>query len=330
MVRRVRETLHPAWYHGHGEKPPFFEGWYFKIVDATEQHRFAFIPGIILSGEQPHAFVQVLNGTTGATTYHEFPTELFWAAENRFDVHIGPNRFATDTLSLLIDSAEQRLSGVLRFGGMVPWPVRPWAPGIMGWYAWVPLMECYHGVLSLDHNIYGELTIDSETIDFTGGRGYMEKDWGQSFPSAYVWMQSNHFGEAGTSFTGSIAMIPWVRQAFRGFIVGLWHEGQLYRFATYTGAQTEQLAVHDHTVQWVISDKHHRLQIVATRDESSKSGFLKGPDTQEMGKRIAEAMTARINIDLRERRSGRVIFAGNGQHAGLEVYNVEEGLIEAS
>ena len=24
----------------------------------------------------------------------------------------------------------------------------------MGWYAWVPFMECYHGVLSLDHTIY--------------------------------------------------------------------------------------------------------------------------------------------------------------------------------
>ncbi|MCW5857485.1 MAG: hypothetical protein KIS63_04285 [Caldilineales bacterium] len=27
----------------------------------------------------------------------------------------------------------------------------------------------------------------------------MEKDWGQSFPAAWVWMQTNHFGAAGTS-----------------------------------------------------------------------------------------------------------------------------------
>ncbi|MCK7537696.1 MAG: tocopherol cyclase family protein [Marinilabiliales bacterium] len=33
----------------------------------------------------------------------------------------------------------------------------------------------------------------AKMADFSGGRGYIEKDWGHSFPSAYVWMQSNHF-----------------------------------------------------------------------------------------------------------------------------------------
>ncbi|MEZ4893124.1 MAG: tocopherol cyclase family protein [Saprospiraceae bacterium] len=37
------------------------------------------------------------------------------------------------------------------------------------------------------------LTINGEELDFTGGKGYMEKDWGRSFPSAYFWMQTNHF-----------------------------------------------------------------------------------------------------------------------------------------
>jgi hypothetical protein len=51
----------------------------------------------------------------------------------------------------------------------------------MGPYAFVPFMECYHGILSMDHKINGQLIIHDEIIDFTGGKGYMEKDWGQSF-----------------------------------------------------------------------------------------------------------------------------------------------------
>ncbi|WP_243392439.1 MULTISPECIES: tocopherol cyclase family protein [unclassified Mesotoga] len=30
-------------------------------------------------------------------------------------------------------------------------------------------------------------------IDLTGGKGYIEKDWGRSLPDAWIWMQSNNF-----------------------------------------------------------------------------------------------------------------------------------------
>ena len=89
---------------------------------------------------------------------------------------------------------------------------------------------------------------NAESINFTGGRGYIEKDWGQSFPAGYVWFQSNHFDIAGTSLTASIAVIPWLGSAFRGFIVGLWHQDKLYRFATYTGAKTKTLTITDDQV----------------------------------------------------------------------------------
>lgn len=324
MGRFFRETLHPSWYHGRGKRPPFFEGWYFKVIDATEQHRYAFIPGIFLSRKRPHAFVQVLNGVTGAVHFHEFPADYFWAADDRFEAHVGSNRFTADTLSLFIDRPEQRLVGTLRFGGQTPWPVTLAAPGIMGWYAWVPLMECYHGVVSLDHAIYGALEIDGEEIDFSGGRGYIEKDWGRSFPAAWIWMQSNHFGAPGVSLTGSIAIIPWVRQAFPGFIAGLWHEQRLYRFATYTGAKTEALTVTADHVHWVMANGRHRLEIFAQREEGGATGLLKGPDTVEMGKRVAETLTAVVNVQLSEVGSRRVIFAGNGRNAGLEVQNAAE------
>ncbi len=74
----IFDTLHPDIYHGRGKKAPFFEGWYFKLVSADQQQRYAIIPGVILSGE-PHAFVQVLNGVTGKAHYFEFPLQAFRA-----------------------------------------------------------------------------------------------------------------------------------------------------------------------------------------------------------------------------------------------------------
>lgn len=322
MFRRLRTTMNPAWYQGVGRERPYFEGWYFKLIDAATQQRYAIIPGLFKSGD-PHAFIQVLDGQTGTAHYHRFAPEMFWAAENRFEVRIGGNRFAADGLTLALDTPEQTLRGDVRLGGLRPWPVTPAAPGIMGWYAWVPTMECYHGVVSLDHALHGVLEMDGRTVDFGGGRGYIEKDWGQSFPQAWVWMQTNHFEQPGVCLTGSIAIIPWRRASFNGFIAGLWVDGRLYRFATYTGAKVADLVVTDDAVEWVLRDKTRRLSILARRGAASKYGLLKGPTTVEMGKRVEETLTATVAVRLSELADGRVreVFAGEGACAGLEVHN---------
>ncbi len=327
MLRFLRNTLHPARYHGrlHNQRPPFFEGWYFKVIDATERHRFAFIPGIFWSGRS-HSFVQVNDGEQAKAHYHDHPVEAFWAADDRFEVHVGPNRFTHNEMTLMIDRPDQQVTGTLRFGGLSPWPVTLTAPGIMGWYAWVPFMECYHGVLSLDHTIYGALTIDGQEIDFSGGRGYIEKDWGRNFPEAWIWLQTNHFEQPGTSLTASIAIIPWGPTAFPGFIIGLWHAERLYRFATYTGAKTQRLHVTEHTIEWVVGNRDHRLEMFITQGEGSTFGLLKGPDTFEMGKRVAESLSATAHVRLTD-RAGRVLFEGTGRNAGLEVHEVEARLL---
>lgn len=314
----IERALHPEWYHGHQARPPFFEGWYFKLIDASEQRRYAFIPGIFLgkARETSHAFVQVLDGMTGQATYHQYPAEAFQAAEGAFDVRVGPNRFTLERVSLQTESPECTVTGEVSFTGLTPWPVTLASPGIMGWYAWVPRMECYHGVLSLDHEIHGTLIVDGQPIDFTGGRGYIEKDWGRSFPAAWIWLQTNHFERPGTSLTASVAVIPWLGSTFRGFIVGLWHEGALYRFATYTGARVERLAIGEDRVDWVIRDRRHRLEMLGRR---TQTGELRGPTGLDMGGRVPESLQATVEVRLSAIAGGDVIFAGTGRNGGLEV-----------
>lgn len=68
MLRYLRGVLHPEIYHGFGRKTPFFEGWYFKLVDAARQRRMAIIPGVFMAegdARGNHAFVQVLDGMGG-------------------------------------------------------------------------------------------------------------------------------------------------------------------------------------------------------------------------------------------------------------------------
>ena len=48
----------------------------------------------------------------------------------------------------------------------------------MGWYRFVPFMECFHGVVSLNHELEGDFLIENQVFSFDGGKGYIEKDWG--------------------------------------------------------------------------------------------------------------------------------------------------------
>ena len=322
------KTLHPSWYHGHDEKPPFFEGWYYKLVDATGEATLAVIPGIILNHDpaKAHAFVQVVDGTTGRATYHRYPQTLFWASRSAFDIRIGPNRFNHRFLELDLGNGQESIRGRVRFKDLTPWPVTLASPGAMGWYAWAPFMETYHGVLSLDHQLEGELDVGYDSPGFDGGRGYIEKDWGSAFPSAYIWMQSNHFETAGTSLTASIAHIPWLRGSFPGFTIGFLHQGRLHRFATYTGAETERLEVTPTHITWVVRDKYRRLRLEATR---APGILIYGPEHDgTMVPHIEETLQATVTVYLQEwRNQERLLFKGTGHHAGLEVHGDLEPLL---
>lgn len=328
MIRHfVYETLHPDMYHGYGKKPPYFEGWYYKSISADEKSRYSIIPGIFKTYNQAddHAFIQVLDGMRGTATYHQFPIEAFHSAEEAFDVHIGENHFTKDCIALNIADKDLTLRGELRFTGGTGWPVTVLSPGVMGWYAWLPFMECYHGIVSFDHIINGTLEINGENVDFDGGRGYIEKDWGQAFPSAYVWQQSNHFEQPGTCLTASIAMIPSVGRTFRGFLGGFYHNRRLYKMTTYTGAVTEKLDITDDHVYWTLRDRNYRLEMISERAEGS---LLKAPIRTEMHKRVDETLKASVHVRFTELH-GKTIFEGTGRNAGLEVHGDLETLLNS-
>jgi len=259
------------------------------------------------------------------------PTHAFLASASNFNVRVGRQHFFDQGLDLDLHAVRANgeplaIEGHVSFIDPQPWPVRPLSPGIMGPFSFVPFMECNHGVVSLDHELRGELVINGERVPFDGGRGYIEKDWGRSFPSSYVWMQSNHFGRDGVSLTASVANIPWLWSRFTGSIIGLLVDGRLYRFATYTGARVAKLEVSDETVHLVVRDLDKVLEIEARRSHGAP---LMAPYEHQMLERVSETMTSRIEVRLAKRRPGRgrEIFAGVTENAALEVQGQLEEIV---
>ncbi|WP_040166420.1 tocopherol cyclase family protein [Microbacterium gorillae] len=328
-VSYVSSVHHPEAFHGTRVRGGFFEGWYVKLVSADRTRRWAVIPGVFRStGTHDHvneAFVQVLDGLTGRSWYHAFPRGDFHASTHQFAVRVGENTF--DGGGITLDLPE--LSGRVDFTTpMDPYPVSPLRPGIMGWYGYVPIMECFHGVVSFGHELAGDLRTEQESASFDGGRGYIEKDWGRSFPAAYVWGASNHLidrdgSEEDGSLMASCAIIPGLGRTFRGFIVALRRGRTLSTWATWNGSRDMELTITDTHVTWRMRGPQGTLSL---RAERVRGGLLHAPLRTAMHKRVEETLDAVIEIH-HVSPVGVTLFEGVGVCAGLEVFGDTDRLM---
>jgi len=316
----------PGVFQGEGKKKEYFEGWYFKIVDKDEKTAYAIIPGISVSRDsnKSHAFVMFSDARNHRMSYFEYSLKDFGFKRDRFEININKNLFSLKGIYLDLENNENIIKGHMEFNNITPWPVTLFSPGVMGWYSFIPFMECYHGVLSFDHSIKGQINVNREIKDFGGGKGYMEKDWGSSMPSSWIWMQTNHFDREGISLFGSIAKIPWLRNYFTGYIFGFLFENHLYRFTTYNGAKIDRLEVSDDKIRLSIENKHHSLEIDAKREDGVD---LPAPSLGEMTSKVNETLSSKINLKFykRDRNMNKLIYSGTGRNAGLEfVGNIDE------
>lgn len=323
-IAGTRRLLKDEGYRGPLRSRRYFEGWYLKQV-TTDGRTVAVIVGISL-GTDPHAFVQLLDGSNGRTLYVRYPANAFSARRDRFEVSLGPNRFSPRGLSLDLREGDTSVSGELSYTGRVRYPATVVSPGIMGPYTYAPFMECYHGAVSLDHAVSGRMVWDGETIDFDGGRGYIEKDWGRSMPSDWLWLQGNHFADEGDSLMVSIARIPWLGFSFTGHLGFLRADGRIHRFATYTGSRIRDTrAVEDGWV-FTLTGKPLDLQLDIRREGGE--GGLKAPVSGNMSRTIKESGRATVSARLLDRQ-GATIWEGRTGSAGLEETGEVAGLLGA-
>ena len=196
-----------------------FEGWYYK--HQTNGKTLALIPG----KAEDNAFVQVV---TDELAYN-IPYSLDEYSIDNDILRVGGNIFSKSGVTLDIQHPELTLNGEIKYSNLTP--IRG---DIMGPFRFFP-MECRHGVVSMNHSLYGAAMLNDETYDFTDGRGYIESDSGRSFPSGYTWVQCNDFENC--SIIVAVARIPFYGLKFWGCICVVYLNGREYRLATYNGVK---------------------------------------------------------------------------------------------
>ena len=307
--------FHPEVFQGSLNRKHYFEGWYFKHVSASMEQVYAFIPGIALHSKDRHAFIQIIDGITGKTRYVEYPLDQFQFKKDSLFVQVGSSRFTHKGIELDIEDADLEIRGKLHYSANVSYPSSPLAPGIMGWYSFVPFMECYHGVVSVNHNIRGTLRIGQHNVDFTDGKGYIEKDWGRSFPECWIWLQSNSFENPDQSLFFSVAKIPWLGRFFIGFIAFFYHEGHFYRFSTYNRSSLQSVERIENRLLIHLENARQKLKIeVLVKD----AGALRAPVKGNMNRIIKESINSEVTVRLIDKSTQKDRLFSSPR-AGLEI-----------
>ncbi len=305
----------PQVFQGRLNRSNYFEGWYYKHVSGNLEEVYSFIPGISLNENNSHAFIQVINGVTGKTDYISYSVDQFSASKEKLWVKIGKSVFTENSIKLDIESEGLIVKGDLEYSNLVKYPKKIFSPGIMGWYSFIPFMECKHGIVSVNHNVKGRLRINGREINFDNGKGYIEKDWGTSFPEAWIWIQANNFKDQNVSFNFSVAKIPWFGKFFLGFIAFLYYNNRFYLYSTYNNSKITSISQSNDSLEITLRNSNTILKIQASR---KSFGELIAPVSGDMSRRIKESVDSEVKLELSDLK-GNLIYADFSQRAGLEI-----------
>lgn len=311
-MTRLSKIKHPFQIQGSLSKGNYFEGWYFKQVQLEKNKTISFIFGFSTGKHDPHSFVQVIQSNPLNTAYFRFPLDAFM--DEGASYIIDKNRFSLNEVELHLSQENLVIDGKLELSGHRFLESTLTQPNIMGIFAYIPNMECNHGVVSMDHKVNGSLTINQETLEFHNEKGYLEKDWGTSFPKRYIWIQGNHFDNIQASVMISIADIPFMGLVFEGIIAQLDLGQRRIRFATYNGTRRTQLRKTNDGFEFELKKGSTTLYVRTTMTES---GLLKSPKLGSMNQTIKEGLGGKIELILKEKGQIEQVFVS--EHCGIEL-----------
>ena len=260
---------------------PYFEGWYFKCR-TKDGKTIALIPAIHKDDSgQGSASIQVIS--EAGTWWLEYPEAEFHVVRQPLRVSLGPNTFGEEGISLQVERSGLSLHGELRHG-----PLTPLQSDIMGPFRFISELECTHGVVSMGHRLNGTLTLNGETLDFSGGYGYIETDRGRSFPDKYLWTQCSWATPENTGLMLAVATIPVLKHVrFTGTICSIQYNKREYRLATYKGARIKAWSEHGAD----IVQGEYRLVVEVLEKQGQP---LRAPVEGAMGRIIHESLCSKV------------------------------------
>lgn len=300
----------PHVFQGSLKKNNYFEGWYYKLVDTSQNLSLCLIPGVALDGD-PHGFIQYADTITGESGYIRFPISDLNFSSEALNLQLGPHTL-TDQKIVLKSDKNLPLGIDITLSEQVYYPVTALHPGIMGPFRFAPFMECYHGIHVVTSKAQGSVTIKGETYQLDDAKLYIEKDWGRSFPKEWIWLEASSFEEDDVHMMLSIANIPWIGKSFNGHLGYVWLGNIKIGLGTYRNSYFTLDEEGDLLTITVGKGKYH---IVITAKQRMPIDLI-APSLGNMTRHMKEDLNGLITLEVYH--DSVLIYQGASEFAGIE------------
>lgn len=291
------------------KKKNYFEGYYIRIIDQNKDFNKAFIFGVTKYKEDPHAFMQVVDGNEQSTKYYRYKIEDFTFTKK--DVTLPGIYLSLDEISIKTDdfSIQGKLSRHIvldrKFG----------TNSAMSFMYKLP-MKTYQEVVYHHATFKGNYTSNQNII--LDGISYMEKTYGTHFPSKWIWIQSNQFVE-DIYLSCSIGKASFLGIPFLGYVVSLIYQGKEIRFATYTKSQIK-IDVHN-SKEVVVTCKSSKYRLVIKAKQVNPITLIGPIDKGQMILDVFESITSTLQLELYEKDA--LLHTSKAINVGMECMNYE-------
>ena len=305
---------------------PFFEGWYMRFTDTPNQRTFGVLFGHVVPQNVENSSNTVFMGliyddaeTSNLTSRHVFPPQSLinltladGAPVTANPTVAGPANFRWSAgeygyVEVGALGAEVNVTvGGMRFeactGPSVPWD--PAHQGPMGWLLNMPLTPLFWFVYSLRSPVlhYRFHNMDTgEEVTGTSGTVHMEKNWGRSFPAAWIWTQG--IRPDSVSYALGFGPVAFGPVSIPGHLGGYRNPNKdiNINFRPDNSYLSHTLQACDGTAKVTITSLLYKLVIDISADPKTFS-CLYGPMENGFRKVCSESFKASAVIDLYKRR----------------------------
>jgi hypothetical protein len=306
-----RTGADPPWGDSLAPHGVAMEGWFWRITDAESGRVVVVLCGCCRGAAGDWTLIGLAAAPYGIVRSAIYPPARVADGGRTIAVPGGALHAEDGTLTVEL-GADARLEA--HFGTPSGWPRR--AFGALGLGHGVPALGQYWHPHMLGASVDGRLTLGDLGWEFSGARGYGEKNWGRGFPNRWWWGQASGLGgdeDACVAFAGGDVAVGPV--ALEPTALVLLTGGRVLRL----GAPFARVDAEVGDGVWQVRAKSPRYVLDVEGDANgSRPHTLPVPVPEE--RRLidgpAQHFTGRLRVHLR--RGRRIAFSGESELAALE------------
>jgi hypothetical protein len=297
----------PSSLKGNFKEDKYFEGWFQKVYSKKHKSSFIIIYGYATRNSyDTFGFIQVLIPNENIKILY-FPKSEISCDPNRHIIRMGNNMLTTE----LIRINSSNLNIHLNLSNNQPIQT---FKNSMGYTYFIPNLPCYHSVMNSSHVVAGKIFYNDVRYTLDNEIGYLEKNWGTSFPETYFWLHAVDPTDRQVSLLFSRAEIKWLGQKF------IKHIGHFH----FDGKEIDLRDLKHFSYSSFMPSPENQILRITSKAISLEISILyrkkvkfKGPKEGQLSRDIYHYTDALINVCLIQNQKTRLFqLIGNFEDIG--------------